>query len=361
LKIGYVSSDLRGHVVGWNLLPFMRCHDHQGFEIFCYHSAVHGQDKLTRQLRQASDHWREVTFLDDRRLAEQIRADGIDVLVDLSLHTANNRLVTFAMEPAPVQITYLAYCGTSGVQAMHYRFSDPHLDPPGQDLSCYSEQTVRLPRTYWCYEPGGAAPEVSALPANQNGFVTFGCMNQFAKVSTATLEVWGRVLARVPGSRLLMYASPGKHLEAIENQFRRNGIASDRVQFIGRQGWDQYIRTYHRIDVALDPFPYNGGITTCDTLWMGVPVVTLSGPTAVGRAGRSILSNVGLAELVARDAEQYVQIAADLAADPTRLADLRRSIRQRMKASPLMDAKQFAADIESAYRRLWRTWCLKRA
>ena len=221
---------------------------------------------------------------------------------------------------------------------MNYRFSDPHLDPPEQDLSCYSEQTIRLPETYWCYAPGGETPEPSPLPAEKNGYITFGSMNQFAKVSTAALDLWSEILTRTPRSRLLIHAPFGKYLDATREHFNQNGITPERVEFIDRQTWDPYIRTFHRIDIGLDTFPYNGGITSCDTLWMGVPVITLSGQTPVGRGGRSILSNIGLADLVAYSAEEYLNLATKLAADLPRLNELRKTLRHRMQKSPLMDA-----------------------
>ncbi len=356
LRIGYVSPDFRRHVVGWNLLPLLRQHDREHFEVFCY-SSVTRPDAMTEQLRACSDQWREVAPLSDERLAEQIRADGIDVLIDLSLHTAGNRLRTFAMSPAPVQITYLGYCGTSGVEAMHYRFSDWQLDPPEQDLSCYSEQTIRLPETYWCYAPGGAAPEPSDLPAERNHHVTFGSMNQFAKVSSAAMDLWCEILKRTPLSRLLIHAPRGEYLSATRARFDRRGVAPDRVEFVDRQTWDPYMRTYHRIDIALDTFPYNGGITTCDALWMGVAVITLSGHTPVGRGGRSILHNVDLADLVAFNPEEYVNLAVALAGDLPRLSGLRKTLRPRMQASPLTDAPRFARNVEAAYRDAWRRWC----
>ncbi len=290
-------------------------------------------------------------------LAEQIRADGIDILIDLSLHSGSNRLRTFAIEPAPVQITYLGYCGTSGVERMHYRFSDPHLDPPDTDLGNYSEETIRLPETYWCYAPGRETPDPSPLPAKENGYVTFGSMNQFAKVSPAAIDLWCEILRRMPGSRLVFHAPFGNYLDPTRERFGRNGIAAERVEFVDRQTWEPYIRTYHRIDIGLDTFPYNGGITTCDTMWMGVPVVSLSGGTPVGRGGRSILCNLGLGDLVAYASEQYVDIAVALAGDLSRLEELRRTLRERMRRSPLMDAPRFARNMEAAYRQAWRRWC----
>ncbi len=358
MRVGYVSADFREHVVGWNLLPLLRHHDPGQVEVFCYSSVIQA-DAMTEQLRAHGNHWRDASPLGDEPLAALVRDDRIDVLIDLSLHSSGNRLRVFAMEPAPVQITYLGYCGTSGIDAMRFRLSDPHLDPPQMDLCCYSEQTIRLPETYWCYAPGGLAPEPSPPPVLGNGHVTFGCMNQFAKVSSAALELWCEILKRVQHSRLLVHALAGKHLGRVSEHLERHGISSDRVEFVGRQSWDQYTRTYHRIDIGLDPFPYNGGITTCDTLWMGVPVVSLSGATAVGRAGRSILCNLGLADLVAKDPDQYVRLAEELAGDVPKLSELRRTLRDRIKASPLMDAPRFAHHVEAAYRQAWRRWCAK--
>jgi protein O-GlcNAc transferase len=359
LRIGYVSPDLGQHVVGYNLLPLLRCHNAEQVEVFCY-SSLTRPDATTAELRARAHHWREVALFGDEQLADQIREDAIDILVDLSLFTAGNRLRTFSIIPAPVQITYLGYCGTSGVEGMHYRFSDPHLDPADQDLSCYSEETIRLPETYWCYGPGGEAPKISHLPAGEKSSITFGCMNQLPKDSPPARRLWWQILQRVPGSRMIIHSPPGNHLNAIREEISAAGIDVERVEFIGRQSWDQYMRTSYRIDIGLDPFPYNGGITTCDMRWMGVPIVTLSGQTAVGRGGRSILFNVGLPELVAYIGEQYVQIATDLAADRTRLAEIRRGLRERMRNSPLMNAPRFAQNVEAAYRQAWHRWCGKK-
>jgi len=360
LKVGYVSPDFREHVVAWNLLPLLRQHDRQKFEIFCYSSARRIDDS-TRRLQAHADHWRATHAMNYEKAAQQIRDDSIDILVDLALHTSSSQMLIFAAKPAPVQVTYLGYCSTSGLDAMDYRFSDPHMDPPDADLSCYREQTIRLPETYWCYQPGGPTPDVSPLPALLAGQITFGCLNNFAKVSTAALDLWAELLQQVPRSRLLLHSKSGSHRQAVVERFVRHGISADRVEFVGHHPWEEYIRLYSRIDIGLDPFPYGGGITTCDSLWMGVPLVTLSGRTAVGRAGRSILSNVGLQELVANEPSQYVSIATELAADLPRLNDLRSTLRQRLQQSPLMDAPRFARNIESAYRQMWQAWCLAQA
>ncbi|MGD0138702.1 MAG: tetratricopeptide repeat protein [Tepidisphaeraceae bacterium] len=356
LRVGYVSPDFREHPVGQNLLPLLREHDRRQMEIFCY-SNVLRPDARTDQLRGYADVWRSIVGLPDSQVVSQIRQDGIDILVDLALHSANNRLLVFAHKPAPVQVTYLGYCGSTGMDAMDYRLSDPYLDLSDSDLTIYSEQTIRLPETYWCYGVAGPTPDPSPPPAVAAGYVTFGCLNNIVKVSPPALDLWAEILQAVPRSRLFVHCRPGTRLDAMRERFAGKGISPDRLEFPNWQPWLEYVQTYGRIDIALDPFPWGGGITTCDALWMGVPVVSLAGPTAVGRGGASILANVGVPELVARTPEQYVRIAAALAGDLPRLAELRRTLRARMQASPLMDAPRFARNFEAAYRQMWRNWC----
>ena len=265
---------------------------------------------------------------------------------------ARNRLLVFARKPAPVQVTYLGYCSTTGLGTMDYRLSDPHMDPLDFDLTCYREKTVRLPVSYWCYQPSGSAPPISDSPAAKNGYITFGCLNNFSKVSRQAMQLWGRVLAAVPNSRLLAHCPDGSHRRRIIEHFAQAGVPSDRLDLVGSQSWADYMRTYQRIDIALDPLPYCGGITTCDALWMGVPVISLAGNTAVGRGGKSILSNVGLPELAADTADDYVRTAAQA----ERWLGLRKDLRERVTASPLMDARRFASDVEAAYRGMWQAW-----
>ena len=356
LRIGYVSPDFRNHPVGRCILPLLSHHDRGQFEIYCYSSAAQ-EDSTTAMLRQCADGWRDICPLPDERVAEMIRNDRIDILVDLALHTVGHRLSVFARKPAPVQISYLGYCSTTGLSAMDYRLSDPYVDPPEVDLSVYCEQTIRLPRNYLCYAPMGDAPEVSPPPCLSGGAITFGCLNNFMKCSAVSLDLWARILLSVPKSRLILHAKPGRHLDRVRERFERGGVSPSRLEFVGKQDWPQYIQTYARIDIALDPFPYNGGITTCEALWMGVPVITLSGKTAVGRVGRSILSNVGLPEMIAPSPEQYLQLAVDLANNHDRLKQLRAELRPRLQGSPLMDGPQLARDIESVYRNAWRQFC----
>jgi predicted O-linked N-acetylglucosamine transferase (SPINDLY family) len=357
LRIGYVSPDFRRHVVGQFLAPLLAAHDHRQFQIYGY-SSVQLRDTLTDSLRASVDVWRSVVGLSDAQLADVVRQDRIDILVDLTMHMAGSRLLLFARRAAPVQVTYLAYCGTTGLTAMDYRLTDPYLDPPGSE-SFYTEQSIRLPETYWCYRPIGDTPPIVPTPAAAAGRITFGSLNNFSKVSQAAIAVWCRVLQAVPASRLLLYSQAGSHRDRVRECFARQDVSPDRVEFVDFQPLDAYFRTYQRIDIALDPFPYGGGTTTCDALWMGVPVVSLAGQTAVGRGGLSILSNLGLQELVARDADGYVRIAAQLAGDLPRLAELRATLRERMQRSPLMDAPRFARNVEAAYREMWGRWCEK--
>ncbi|HEY1684231.1 MAG TPA: hypothetical protein VGG19_05685, partial [Tepidisphaeraceae bacterium] len=253
--------------------------------------------------------------------------------------------------PAPVQITYLAYCSTSGLEAIDYRFTDGQLDPLGKD-ECYVEKSWGL-RSYWCYAPPKDAPRIERAP----GPLTFGCLNNFCKISDATIAVWGKLLERVPESRLILHAHAGTHRQELLDQFANIGILAERIEFAGFMPLAEYLAMYNRIDIALDPFPYAGGTTTCDALWMGVPVITLAGKTAVARAGCSILSQINLQELIAENAEEYINKAASVAAHKNALKELRVSLRERMQHSPLMDANAFARDVEHAYREMWNRWC----
>jgi predicted O-linked N-acetylglucosamine transferase (SPINDLY family) len=356
LRIGYVSADFREHVIGWNLGPILEHHDHKNFEIFCY-SSVSAADYVADALRTSADVWRNVGTLDDAALAKVIREDQIDILIDLSLHTLGNRLLVFARKPAPIQISYLGYCGAAGLSAIDYRLSDPYLDN-AQTERDYVEKTLYLPSSYWCYRPGDQSAIPSSTPVIAGGHITFGCLCNFAKASLAAQRLWAQILASVKDSRLILHSPPGEHLSRVKQRFASWGIEPDRIEFLPKQAPAQYLQSYGRIDIALDPFPYNGGITTCDALWMGVPVITLAGNLSVGRAGKSILNNVGLADLVGEKPQQYVDHAVKLAGDIPRLAELRGSLREKMLRSPLMDGSRFTRDLETIYRRVWREWCI---
>ena len=355
LRVGYVAPDFRDHCQSFFTMPLLANHDRGHVEVVCY-ADVATPDHVTRRLRQHADLWRETVGLSDAALADRVRGDDIDVLVDLTVHMANHRLLAFARRPAPVQVTWLGYPGTTGVAAVDYRLSDPHLDPPGADRDAlYAERTVRLPDTFWCYDPLTDGPPVAALPAAANGFVTFGCLNNCCKVTGPTLALWAAVLARVPGSRLLLLAPAGSARRRVVDALGRGGVDAGRVDFVGRQSRAAYLDTYRRIDVGLDTVPYNGHTTSLDSSWMGVPVVTRVGAAAAARAGWSQLSNLGLRQFAALDDDQFVTIAATVAGDLDALARLRASLRQRLLASPLCDGPRFARHVEAAYQRMWAT------
>jgi predicted O-linked N-acetylglucosamine transferase (SPINDLY family) len=356
LRIGYVSPDFRDHADSFFTVPLLSNHDHGRFEIFCYSQVAH-PDALTERQRGYADIWRDIAGLSDQQVADLVRGDRIDVLVDLKVHTADNRLLVFARKPAPVQVTWLGYPGTTGLSAMDYRLTDPYLDPPGLFDACYAEESLRLPDTFWCYNPLSDRPPASALPALESGAITFGCLNAFSKINDGCLALWAQALQAVPGSRLLLQAPRGPARDKVLTALQRGGIAAARVQFADRRSRQEYLELYHQIDLCLDPLPYNGHTTSLDAFWMGVPTLTLLGRTVVGRAGWSQLCNLDLKELAAETPEQFVALAAELAGDLPRLQELRGSLRQRMERSPLMDAKRFARNVESAYREIWRRWC----
>lgn len=352
LRIGYVSPDFRHHPVGRFFLPLIANHNRAAFEIFCY-SDTSQPDDLTAQIQAHAHQWRKVQGMSNEQLVALVVQDQIDILVDLAMHTRNNRLLAFAQKPAPVQVTYLAYPGTTALETMDYRLTDPHLDPTDEQQSFYAEKSIRLPRTFWCYAPSPLALAVHPLPATQTGHVTFGCLNMYSKVTPPMLALWAGILREIPGSRFILHSFRGSHRQRVLEIFSSHGVDPDRLQFVDRVSTADYFARYNEIDIALDTHPYPGGTTTCDALWMGVPVVTLAGATALSRGGLSILTNVGLAELIAHDPQQYSNIAMRLASDLPALANLRATLRDRMAASALMDAPTFAGDVENAFCRMW--------
>jgi predicted O-linked N-acetylglucosamine transferase (SPINDLY family) len=359
LRVGYVSPNFREHCQAFFLAPLLAHHDHRAFHLSCYSDAS-CPDAVTERLAAFADHWQPIVGLDDVALASRIREDRIDVLVDLTMHMDGNRLLAFARKPAPVQVCWLAYPGTTGLATMDYRVTDPFLDPPGSDLTVYSEKPLHLPDSFWCYNPLTGDPEVGPLPARRNGHVRFGCLNNFAKVNEAVLALWARVLTQVADSRLVFLAPESEGRARALSAFEALGIDRARVDANEYAPRPDYLASYNDIDVCLDTFPYNGHTTSLDAFWMGVPVVTLVGTTVVGRAGACYAANLGLHELIAKSPEEYVKIASDLCSNLDRLGQLRAGLRARMQASPLMDGPRFARNLEAAYRLAWRHWCSRR-
>ena len=355
LKLGYVSGDFREHCQSLFTLPLLAHHDPREVEVVCY-SSVERRDAWTQRLESCANVWRDVRALDDAALAKVVREDEIDILVDLNMHMANGRPLLFARKPAPVQIAWLAYPGTTGIAAIDYRLSDPRLDPDTFDRH-YSERTLRLPDTFWCYDAQNGNIDVNELPAIKNGYVTLGCFNNPCKLTDRALDLWGSVMRAIPDARLRLMAPPGRHRAHLVARLETHGVAAARLSFVEFRPRDEYLQFYHDVDFGLDTLPYNGHTTSLDALWMGVPIVTRVGDTCVGRAGLSQLFHLGLLDLVADSDAAFVAIAAALAADRDRLRELRGSLRATMQRSPLMDAARFARSVEQAYRSAWRAHC----
>ena len=356
LRIGYVSNCFRDHHHAFLLMPLFENHDSAEVEVFCY-SSSRVTDEMTTRLRAKADVWRDISLLAPVHAAALVRSDNIDILVDLTMHMSQSNLLLFAGKPAPVQCCWLAYPGTTGLSAIDYRITDPYLDPPQAGDGPYSERSVVLPDTFWCYDPVMPTPDVGALPAQQNGYVTFGCLNDFCKVNDTVIELWAQVLKSVRGSRLLLRAPLGQRRARVHQLFEKWGVPNSRVTFANHTSRAERLRLYRQIDIGLDSFPYGGHESSLDAFWMGVPVVSLVGPTVVGRAGVTYAMNLGLHELTAQDPTEFVAAAYRLADDLPRLDELRCGLRQRMQASPLMDGVRFAKNMEAAYRTIWELWC----
>lgn len=362
LRIGFLSGDFCEHAVNYFFEPAIRHMDRAGFELFAY-SNTFTEDRVTDRLRTHLDQWRSIRCLDDDAAADLIEADRIDILVDLAGHTSGGRLLVFARKPAPIQVAWIGYPGTTGMAAMDYRFTDLHSEPVGLGDDLSVEKLWRLPRVGACYQaPAANLPLADHPPSADNGYVTFGCFNRFTKVSDAALGAWGRILARVPGSRLLLEIANVDDPEIrghVEARLERAGVPLDRTILEPRSPSNRYV-LYNRIDIALDPFPYNGGTTSFDTLWMGVPFVALEGDHFVARMGHSILANAGLSELSAPTVDAYVDLASRLALDADWLKTIRRDLRPRFAASPHMDHQLLADDVGEAWREMWRRWVATR-
>jgi predicted O-linked N-acetylglucosamine transferase (SPINDLY family) len=356
-----VSGDFFRHAVSYFIEPVLAAHDRVQFRILCFYSGT-VQDEVTARLRSLCTAWRDVAALSDEALAASIREEGVDVLVDLSGHSKGERLLALARRPAPVQITWLGYLNTTGMAAMDYRLTDVVADPPGEPDRLHRERLLRLPECQWCYRPPADAPAVSPLTAHGTGRVTFASFNHFDKLSERCVGLWAKVLSNVPTARLAVFGVPAaESADFLLDVFEREGLDIGRIDLRRPLDFDAYLRARHEVDIALDSLPYNGATTTCESLWMGVPVVSRAGVAGAQRSGASLLGAVGLAELVAQSDDDYVEKARRLAADVTALAALRQGLRERVARSSLLDAERFVRQLESAYRQAWRDWCARDA
>ncbi len=358
LRVGYVSPDFRQHSVAYFIEPVIAEHDRQRFEVYCY-SDVARPDPVTERFKGLADYWHDVSADSDESLARRIRGDGIDLLVDLDGHAAGNRLPVFAQKPAPIQLTYLGYPATTGLPEMDYRITDGVADPLESVDSAYSEILIRLPKAFLCYRPPDRAPPVAATN-KQGGAISFGSFNELTKVSPEVVRTWSRILKQTPESRLLLKATSLRDpavRRRVRGRFEAAGIEPDRVELVGRTATlEEHLALYARVDVALDTFPYNGTTTTCEALYMGIPVVSLEGKAHAGRVGASVLSVLELPELVAATETDYVRTAVDLATDKERRRAFRESLRDRMSQSALCDARSFVQALETSYLECWERW-----
>ncbi len=355
LRVGYVGV-FQDHAQAFFLAPLFANHDHSQFEVYGYAINEH-QDATTLRLREHLDHFRDVSRLQDSETAELIRKDEIDVLVDFNMHMADSRLRVFAEKPAPVQVCWLAYPGTTGVPMMDYRITDDAMDPEGAAHARYSERSLRLPDAFWCYDPLTDGPELSEPPALKNGYVTFGCFNNYWKTNPYLFGLWSRVLHAVPGSHFVLLTPNAEGERRALEAFAKEGIVAERIQFVSRRARLQYFAGHSALDVALDTLPYSGHTTTLDGLWMGVPVVTLVGQTAAGRAGLSVMRCLGLPDLATESEAEFVDRARRLSEDLPALAKLRAGLREQLRSSVAMDGARFAKNFEAALRGAWQEWC----
>jgi predicted O-linked N-acetylglucosamine transferase (SPINDLY family) len=357
LRVGYVSPDFRRHSVSCFVEPLLRHHDRSTVEVHCYYNHA-ARDDITQRFIALSDRWHDIVRLDDVAAAQQIADDGIDILVDLAGHTTGNRLGIFARKPAPIQFTWLGYLCTSGLATIDYRLCDGRTDPAGVAERWQIETPARLPDAQWCYQPQAPLPPPSALPYLERGHWTFGSFNQTSKLNPPLLARWAALLAVIPESRLRIFGVKNALFEANTRAiFDAAGIASDRLEFVGRMSIDRYFTMYADVDVALDSSPYNGATTTCDALLMGVPVVAVAGERAISRSGVSLLETIGLHDWIAPSDAALAETLRRQLRDADALARLRDALPARMRTSALMDGARFARAVETVFRNAWIERC----
>ena len=357
LRIGYVSGDYSCHPVSLFMIPLIERHDRSRFQVHCY-SVGAATDAITLTVKDAADVWRDARAMSESALADAVHGDGIDILVDLSGHSGTSRLGTFAHQPAPVQAAWLGYLNTTGLTRIQYRISDAICDPPGLTDRLHTEELVRLPRIQWCYRPLVTLPIARDAPLDTNPFVTFGAFTQIAKLTAPMRLLWAQILQQTPNARLVVVGvADGRARAELLEALVQDGVHPSRVVLLPFMPVQDYLRWFSNVDIALDTSPYSGGTTTCDALWMGVPVLTIPGSRSTSRSAASILTTMGLTDWIATSPEDYVGRAVQFASERETIVGLRHSLRERMQASPLMQEARFALDIERAYREMWHKWC----
>jgi len=361
LRVGYVSADFCSHPVGRIVSGIFECHNRRSIEVFCYDNGS-DRDEVNSVLRAHAEHWMDVGGLSDEALENRIYQDAIQVLVDLSGHTRRNRLRVFGKRPAPVQATWLGYLNTTGVETIDWRITSARADPPPYSQEWHTERLWYLAECPWTWSPPAIdpVPAISDLPCKKLGYVTFGSFNTFRKINDEVIHTWARILLDTPGGRLRVYGAPGgRAVDRVYDLFESHGVDPSRVDLFASVDYQRYLLAYGDVDISLDPFPYNGGATTCESLWMGVPVITLAGSGGFSRSGASIAGAVGLHDLIATTTSEYVEFAVRLARDIDGLASLRGSLRKRLLSSPLANVQQFTRDLENAYHGMWQHWLEK--
>jgi protein O-GlcNAc transferase len=359
LRIGYVSPDFRRHPVSYFSEPVLIKHNSEHFEVFCYSNSPK-HDEVTQRIQENADQWRNIVGMCDEDVTELIQKDEIDILVDLTGHTADNRILVFAQKPAPIQISWIGYLATTGLSTMDYKIVDNYTDPPGKTERFYTEKLLRLPESFLCYLPERDAPDVVELPALSAGHITFGSFNNFSKVTPEVFLLWAKILKELPDSCLILKGKSFRDKTTCQyaiDMFKRRDIAAQRIILQPPYPSPRHLESYNLVDIGLDTFPFNGAATTCEALWMGVPVITIAGTAYHSSVGISLLSNVGLKDLIAKTYDEYIRLAVNLSNDIERLKILRSGLRDKMAHSPLTDAERFTINLENSYREIWKTWC----
>lgn len=360
LRIGYLSPDFKKHPVSFFIEPVLISHNRESFDIFCY-SDVEAEDEVSIRMKKYVHKWQKIAHMSDTEVYDLIKKDEIDILVDLAGHTLRNRMLLFARKPAPVQVNWVGYPATTGLSSMDYKIVDQYTDPVGLTEHLYTEQLIRFPECFLCYLPDKDTPAVGELPRLSTGYITFGSFNNFAKISPEVFHLWTKILNSIPTSHLILKGkgfSDKTLCSSCLNIFRKEGINPDRIELLPPIPlFREHLNLYNRIDIGLDTFPYNGTTTTCEAMWMGVPVVTLAGNTHCSRVGTSLLSNIGLKDLSAKTQDEYIELATNLAIDNDRLQFLRNNLREMMVKSALCNVNRFITNLENCYRQLWNNWC----